>query len=61
MSPEDVRKKQNHPQPKRGLKQVLEGVVERLREGMEELARGLNPQEPQPVPIPVPVNRPRRR
>ena len=61
MSPEEFRKQKSRPQPKTGLKQALEGVVERLREGLEEIARGLNAAQPQRVPIPIPVNRLRRR
>ncbi len=61
MSPDDVHKQKNHRQPKPGLKQVLEGVLERLREGLNDIAEGLRPQEPQPIPIPIPVQRPRRR
>jgi hypothetical protein len=61
MSPEDARKQKNRPQQKSGLKRTLEGVLERLREGLEELANGLIPAQPQRVPIPIPVRRTRRR
>ncbi len=60
MSPDDASKQKNRQQPKPGLRRTLEGVLERLREGLEELADGLRPQ-PQPVPIPIPVRRPGRR
>lgn len=60
MSQEDVRKQQRQGGQKSGVKQVLDGVVERLREGLEEILDGLRA-KPQPVPIPIPVNRPRRR
>jgi hypothetical protein len=60
MSPEDNRKQKSHPQNKTGFKRTLEGVLERLRDGLDELAEGLRPR-PQPVPIPVPIDRPRRR
>ncbi len=65
MSLDDVRKQKARPQPKSGLKQTLEGALERLGEELDRIAegirRGLEPARPQPVPIPVPVNRPRRR
>jgi hypothetical protein len=60
MSPEYNRKQKNQ-QPKSGFRRTLDGVLERLREGLEDLAEGLRPAQPQPIPIPVPVNRPRRR
>lgn len=61
MNPDDTRKRKNHPQAGKGLKEALEGVLERLREELDELAQGLRPRQPQPVPIPVPVRRPGRR
>ena len=61
----DDNRKQKGPQTKQGLKRTLEGIIERLREGLDELAevleRGLRPSEPQPIPIPVPTRRPRSR
>ncbi len=60
MSPEDTRKQKNR-QRKPGFREVLDGVLERLREGLDGLAEGLRPAQPQPVPIPIPVRRPRRR
>ena len=64
MSPEETRK-DKHRQQKPGFKRTLEGIVERLREGLEELGedlgRGLRPARPQPIPIPIPALRPRRR
>lgn len=60
MSPEDARKQKNHQPTKGGLRRTLEGVLERLREGLDSLLDGFRPQ-PQPVPIPVPTRRPRRR
>lgn len=57
MNPEDRSKHKPHPQQKTGLTQALEGVLERLREGLDELADGLRPQQPQRVPVPVPVRR----
>ena len=61
MSPEDRRKQKPHPQHKSGWTNTLEDVLERLREGLDELARGLQPQQRQRVPIPVPTHRPTRR
>jgi len=61
MSPEETRKQKNRQQPKPGIRNVLDGVLERLREALDGLAEGLRPAHPQPVPIPMPVRRPRRR
>lgn len=63
MSPDETRKQKGHPQQKNGLRRTLEGVLERLREGLDELGEGLRPDRPQPVPIPIPipVRQPRRR
>ena len=60
MSPEDTHKQKNHPQSKPGWWRALEGILERLGEGFEDIARGLQPQ-PKPIPIPVPTRQPRRR
>lgn len=58
MSPSTSKKNQ---QPSRqGLQGALEGILDRLRQGLEEIARGLNNDRPQPVPIPVPADRRRR-
>lgn len=43
-----------------GVQRTLEGILERLRQGLEELA-GQLAQRPQPVPIPIPVQRRSRR
>jgi len=63
MNPDDVRKPKRDPQKKIGLRQALEGVVERLRKGLENiaegLASGLRPGKPQHIP--VPIRQPRRR
>lgn len=59
MSPEESRKQQNKQRP--SLPRVIEDLLERLREGLEQVAEELRPREPQPVRIPVPVERPRRR
>ncbi len=61
MSPEDTRKPKNRQQPKPSFREVLDRVLEGLREGLDGLAEGLRPPQPQPVPIPIPVRRPRRR
>jgi hypothetical protein len=65
MRPNDPRKNKSRPKPNQGLKQTLEGILEGLRDGLdqlvEELARGLQPKEPELIPIPIPVDRPRRR
>ena len=53
----DDKKKKRSKSP---FQRMLEGILDRLREGMEEIAQGLNPQRPQPQPIPIPVNRRRR-
>lgn len=45
---------------RQGLQGALEGILERLRQGLEEIARGLSNDRPQPVPIPVPTERRRR-
>ena len=58
MSPYDARKQKNNQPPKSGIRRTLEGVLERLREGLDSLADGFRPQ-PQPVPIPIPIDRPR--
>jgi hypothetical protein len=58
MNPLDDDKKKKRSKPT--LQRVLEGILDRLREGMEEIAQGLNPSRPQPQPIPIPVNRRRR-
>lgn len=52
------KKARRNPQP--GVQRTLEGILERLRQGLEELA-GQLAQRPQPVPIPVPVHRRSRR
>lgn len=59
MSLEEARKQKNQPQHKDG--NPLEGILERLREGLDELLNGLKPAQPQPVPIPIPIEYPRRR
>jgi hypothetical protein len=61
MSPDPVDKQKRYPQPRKGLKNALEGIVERLRDGLQGIADGLRSERPQRVPIPVPVYRPRRR
>lgn len=61
MSPESIRKHKGQPQSKNGLKETLENILGRLREGLDEVAENLRPARPQPVPIPIPVRRPRRR
>jgi hypothetical protein len=61
MTADDIRKNKNHPEMKPGLKRTLQGILERLKEGMDEIADGLRPANPQRVPIPLPVWRPRRR
>ncbi len=61
MSPDDRRKQKPQPQQKSGWTNALEDVLERLREGLDELARGLQPEQRQRVPIPVPSRRPSRR
>lgn len=61
MDTKDSRKPKSYPQPKQGLKHTLEGVLDRLREELDELASGFRPKDPQLVPIPIPVQRPRRR
>lgn len=52
---------ENQPKHKRPLKRSLDHILERLREGMENLVDGLQTVRPQPVPIPVPVRKTRRR
>ncbi|GAP07330.1 MAG TPA: hypothetical protein DEQ80_03435 [Anaerolinea thermolimosa] len=44
-----------------GMQRTLEGILERLRQGLEELAGQLTQRPPQPVPIPIPVHRRSRR
>jgi hypothetical protein len=61
MSPENIRKQKGQPQSKNGLKQTLENILGRLRDGLDEVAESLQPARPQPVPIPIPVRRQRRR
>ena len=58
MSPSQNKGKQNRSS--QGLQQTLEGILERLRQGMEEIMKGMNPNRPQPVPIPIPLERRRR-
>ncbi len=60
MSPADqTRPKANPPRP--GIEKTLDGILERLRQGLEELAGRLSPGRPQPQPIPVPLPPLRRR
>jgi hypothetical protein len=59
MSPSQSKDKQ--ARSRQGLQRALEGILERLRQGVEEIAKGLNPNRPQPVPIPIPVEQRRRR
>jgi hypothetical protein len=58
MNPGNSRKQKQQPHGKTGIKQVLEGILDRLREGLDELADELRPRQPEPIPIPVPVRRP---
>jgi hypothetical protein len=51
MSPLDTNKQKKS---QTGLQRALEGFLERMRQGMDELARSLAPQRPQPQPIPIP-------
>lgn len=51
------RKNDVHP----GFQRSLEGILERLRRGLEELANSLAPSQPQPQPIPIPPTLRRRR
>jgi hypothetical protein len=60
MSKDDVRKQKGQARKESGVKETLEGMLDRLREGLEEILGSLRPSQPQPVPIPV-YNRPRRR
>lgn len=61
MSPDN---KANAKKPSRpDLQRTLEGILERLRHGMDglldSLVRGRT--EPQPIPVPIPVPVPQRR
>jgi hypothetical protein len=59
MTKDEISKQKRRPQQKTDLKRTLQGILERMREGMEELTGGLQPVR-QPIPIPA-VNRRRRR
>ena len=61
MSPEE-RMKNKKASQRPGLQRALEGILERLRQGLEELANELsNRPQPQPIPIPLPSQRRRRK
>ena len=57
----DDRKKNKKAGPFPGFQRALEGILERLRQGMEELANELSQNRPQPQPIPIPLPTQRRR
>ncbi len=62
MNSDENRKQKSLPQKNSsGLQRTLQGLLERLREGLDTMAKGLRPEQPQPVPIPIPVYRPKRR
>jgi hypothetical protein len=58
MNPPQSKEKQT--KSGQGLQRALEGILERLRQGLEEIANGLNGNRPEPIPLPVPVDRRRR-
>lgn len=60
MSP-DERRKNKKAGPFPGFQRALEGILERLRQSLEELANELTPNRPQPQPIPIPLPTQRRR
>jgi len=59
MNPPQSKDKQ--AKSRQGLQRALEGILERLRQGLEEIANGLNNnRRPEPIPLPIPVDRRRR-